>query len=153
MTLRALFSLVLSCSFFHLSAQIHSLSYAVKVNFTSGTGISNPIGIAGADFDGDGRTDLAALNVSNAFISVYKNAGSGNSINGSLLAAPVTFTCATGASEIKTAGVDGDNKPDLIVCNNQISSVSIFLNTSISGTISFAAKTDFTSGNNPIYRH
>src|ERR1019366_823085 len=45
--------------------------------------------------------------------------------------------------------IDGDGKPDLAIANWNSNSVSVFRNTSTSGTVSFAAKVDFTTGGNP----
>jgi hypothetical protein len=50
------------------------------------------------------------------------------------------------------ADIDGDGKADLIITNNNSGSISLFRNTSISGTVSFAPKIDYTvSGNNPFF--
>ena len=48
--------------------------------------------------------------------------------------------------------MDGDGKLDLVVANYFSNSVSVFRNTSTSGTItssSFIERTDFTTGNAP----
>ena len=45
---------------------------------------------------------------------------------------------------------DGDGKPDLAVSNANSATVSVFRNTSTSGTVSFAAKVDFATGPGPL---
>jgi len=58
------------------------------------------------------------------------------------------FTTGTEPSSVATGDLDGDGKPDLVVVNNGANTVSVFRNTSSSGTISpgsFAPKVDFTT--------
>ena len=45
--------------------------------------------------------------------------------------------------------LDGDGEPDLAVVNNGSNTVSVFRNTSTSGSVSFASKVDFTTGTSP----
>jgi hypothetical protein len=47
------------------------------------------------------------------------------------------------------ADIDNDGKPDIACTNSGSNSISIFRNTSVSGTISFAPKIDFPTGNDP----
>jgi len=57
----------------------------------------------------------------------------------------------TGYSPYRTtiADIDGDGKPDIAVVNYDDNSISIFRNTSNGGSVSFAAKVDFTTGSYP----
>jgi hypothetical protein len=110
----------------------------------------HPNGMAVADFDGDGKPDIAtpnnySTNGSPASISVLKNTSSIKNIsfagkhdipNGVL-----TYTIAAG-------DLNGDGKPD-IVCSSVVDqAISIFINTSTPGTISFAPKTNYPAGDN-----
>jgi len=57
----------------------------------------------------------------------------------------------TGALPFRTAtsDLDNDGKPDVIVVNQSSNSISIYKNTGIAQTISFAAKLDYNTNNKP----
>ena len=59
------------------------------------------------------------------------------------------FTTGSGAYSIAIGDADGDGKPDLAVAGRGDNTVSIFRNASTIGSVSFAAKVDFTTGSNP----
>ena len=64
----------------------------------------------------------------------------------------VDFTTGDEAYSVAIGDLDGDGKPDLAVANSNSATVSVFRNTSASGSIdlgSFAAKVDFTTGTGP----
>ncbi len=128
------------------SGSIGAGSYAAKVDFTTRT---NPFSIAIGDLDGDGKPDLAVANNGSARVSVFRNTSSIGTIDGSSFAAKVDFTTGNNPYSVAIGDLDGDGKPELAVTNTQSTSVSVFRNTSSSGTIdlsSFAAKVDFVTG-------
>ncbi|MBI3734818.1 MAG: hypothetical protein HY259_15375, partial [Chloroflexi bacterium] len=68
------------------------------------------------------------------------------------LAAKVDFTTGTTPFGVGIGDLDVDGKPDLAVTNLGSGTVSVFRNTSVSGTTdaaSFADKVDFTAGSDP----
>lgn len=118
---------------------------------------TDPAGIVTADFDGDGRSDLAVANAGSGTISVLlRQAGGGFAPEGPALAA------APGTTSLAVADFNGDTRPDLAAANFQgPSSVGqVFLrnpiggfaqegaNYPIPGAISVAAG-DFNSDSQP----
>ncbi len=131
-------------SVFRNTSSAGTISYAAKVDFTTGT---NPISVSIGDFDGDGKADLAVANYQDNTVSVFQNTGTVGSIN---YAVKVDFTTGTTPLSVAIGDLDGDGKADLAVANSSNNTISVFLNTSSVGTISYAAKLDFTTGGDPI---
>ncbi|MCA6428864.1 MAG: VCBS repeat-containing protein, partial [Cytophagales bacterium] len=65
-------------------------------------------------------------------------------------AAKVDFATGTNPASVSIGDLDGDGKADLAVANQISNTVSVFRNTGSAGTISYAAKVDFTTGSAPI---
>ncbi len=136
------------------SGSITTGSFAAKVDFATGV---RPISVAIADFDGDGKPDIAVANsdLNANSVSVLRNTASVGSITGSSFASKVDFSTGSGPFSVAIGDMDGDGKPDLVVANNNSApaTISVLHNTASSGSItssSFAAKVDFATGNNPI---
>ncbi len=128
------------------SGSITSGSFAAKVDFATGAFATS---VAIGDLDGDGKKDLAITNFNSNSVSIFRNTSSLGSITSGSFATRVDFTTGTSPNEVAISDVDGDGKPDLAVANYGNNTVSVFLNTSSSGSIttgSFAAKVDFTVG-------
>ena len=114
-----------------------TISFATKTDFTPG---SVPISVAVRDIDGDGKTDLIVSNYNAGTISVLRNISSGiGNINFAprwiMLSVP---NLTTPGRPTSTETV----KPDIAVANLSSNTVSVLLNTSTPGTLSFAAKVD-----------
>lgn len=73
----------------------------------------------------------------------------GGVINANTFGTKVDLTSGTQPFNVAVGDIDGDGKSDLVVANTGTTTVSIFRNTSTAGTISFAAKVDFTTGTAP----
>jgi parallel beta-helix repeat protein len=115
------------------------LSFATKVDTTTGLG---PTETATADFNSDGKPDVAVVNFNASTMSVFLNSGTGTFP--SAVATPAT---ATGPTSVTSGDFNGDGKPDLAVTNQTSGSISVFLNSGTSPY--FSAKTDTTTASLP----
>ena len=130
---------------------ITASSFAAKEDFFTAGG-TGPYFVAIGDLDGDGKPDLAVGNAGDNSVSVFRNTSATGSITTGSFAAKVDFTTGPNPYSVAIGDLDGDGKPELTVANNSSNSVSVFRNTSTTGSIttgSFAAKVDFTTGTNP----
>jgi FG-GAP-like repeat/Secretion system C-terminal sorting domain/IPT/TIG domain len=110
-------------------------------------GLVNVIGLARADFDGDGKTDIVAATPTSNAVYVFRNESSGA---GSIWF-PWSFGFGTGAGprKVTVADINGDGKIDIISSNQSGNTISVLRNTCTGTTISFAAKVDFTVAATP----
>jgi hypothetical protein len=115
--------------------------------FTSSqtTPLTNFVGpitqISLADIDGDGNLDLITTD-ENCNVDVFLGTGSGTFSS----TAQKTFEpvyCGTAPELFAVADFNGDSKPDIALenTNNGTPSVTVFLNTSVKGTVSFSTNT------------
>lgn len=115
-----------------------TISFAAKADFSTG---STPIRTAVADFDGDGRVDIVSVNPAGLSISVLRNTSSGpGNIS---FAAKVDFTTPTDTKGIAVGDLDGDGKTDIATSSTNGNAVSVFRNTSTSGSVTFATRLDY----------
>ena len=101
---------------------------------------STPTTVTNADFNGDGKEDLAAQNSGSNSVSVLLGNGDG------AFQTKQDFTVGSGPSAVTSADLDGDNKADLAVANWSSNNVSVLLG---NGDGTFKAKQDFTVGISP----
>ncbi len=119
-------------------------SLSSPLNVSTGSG---PTTVFASDVDGDGKPDMVSVNAYSNTLSVYRN----TSISGTLAFSPrVNFAVGSLPQMVFMGDIDGDGKPDALVPNYNSGTVSVFINISTPGTISFAAKADFTVGAGPL---
>ncbi len=115
------------------------ISLASPVSFTSAGGY----GIVVSDFDGDGLPDLASSNNEfNGIVSIHRNTSFSGIVS---FATKIDFNFGVNPRGITTGFLNDDNKPDLIVANQSGSSVSVFVNTSTPGNISFSTSLNLST--------
>ena len=92
-------------------------------------GASYPAGngarwIATADFNLDGRLDLAVANYDAATVSVFVGVGNGS------FQSQLTFPCNAQPRALAIADFNTDGKPDIVTANENGDFVTLLLNTS-----------------------
>jgi FG-GAP-like repeat/Calx-beta domain/FG-GAP repeat/HYR domain len=115
-------------------------AFNAAVSYATGV---QPIGIATADFNGDGKLDLVTANSNNngnGTVSVLLGNGNGTfGAHNDLDASPGA------ASSLAVGDLDGDGKPDIVVGKNG-STVQVFINT---GGGTFAPAVSYATGSQP----
>jgi hypothetical protein len=115
------------------------VSFTNKTDFISG---SSPAQIVNADLDLDGKKDIISCNFGSNTFSVFRNTSIVGSIN---FANKSDFSCTglgLAARECAVSDVDLDGKLDVVVLYYN-GWVSVFRNTSSSGSISFASSVNY----------
>lgn len=103
--------------------------------------------VALTDVDGDGRIDAVVGGLSGTNVSILRN----TSTHGTAAFDPaVNLTTGSAPARVVAGDVDGDVKNDLIVgYNNNGGVISVFRNTSTSGTVGFATAVNVIAGSFP----
>lgn len=114
-------------------------------NFYTGTGTAGATGVSTADFDGDGKKDIA-ININNQIFAnqdslvVFRNTSTPGTIS---LAPRVKFSVPpVGYGGMVIGDINGDGKPDIILATASLGTISIYKNTSTPGNISFAPRVE-----------
>ncbi|MEO7386035.1 MAG: FG-GAP-like repeat-containing protein, partial [Gammaproteobacteria bacterium] len=109
------------------------------VTYATGTS-SRPHSLVFADFNQDGKLDIAVANYGINNAAILLGAGNGT------FPTVATFATGTGPHSIRTADLNGDGKLDLATANDQSETASILLG---NGNGTFAARTDYAVGKVP----
>ncbi|MBC7554179.1 MAG: T9SS type A sorting domain-containing protein, partial [Taibaiella sp.] len=128
-----------------------TVTFATRTSITVGT-VSAVAAIA--DFNGDGRADIALSLPAVGVVGVLRNTSTIGSIS---FAGVVTATAGAAPSGIIAADLDGDGKADLATVNSGFTGSSYtgntataFLSTSAGAAISFGTGITLSTGSGPI---
>jgi hypothetical protein len=99
-------------SVFRNTSEPGQISFAARMNFSTGTGAHHDLNAAVGDLDGDGRLDIVVPSYDEGGVVVLRN----TSAPGLLSFAPrVDVPTMPGAHGVGIQDLDGDGKPDVVV--------------------------------------
>jgi len=117
----------------------------VDAGIAPATGVG-PNGIVIGDLDGDGKLDLAVANFQVNTASVLINTTTGGVVS---FAPKVDLVAGLAPFAISIGDLNLDTKLDLVVANQNAATVSVMLNQSVAGTVSFASTLAVTTSTSP----
>jgi hypothetical protein len=112
--------------------------FDARIDYQTGR---EPFSVFAADFNGDGKPDLAVANYADNTVSILMNNGDGT------FSTAVDYGVGSGPWCVYAADFDGDGRPDLAVANSFSNTISILKN---NGNGTFASAVNYGVGNNPI---
>lgn len=110
--------------------------------FSVGPDLTNATSITAADFDHDGKVDLAISSITGAAVGVFKGLG-----NGSFNLTPLVKIVGQSPKSILAVDLNKDTWSDLVVLNSADNTMSVFMNNQVGG---FGNENIFVTGTNPI---
>ncbi len=119
---------------FENNGALDPLTFGDRANLTSGSGASD---IVAADFDGDGRSDIASLNRGNNTLSLFHNLSIARGISSGVFATRLDLPTRLAPADLVVADIDGDGLLDAVTIDSGSSGVSIFHNASVVGSLAF----------------
>ena len=133
--------------FVNASTGIGDIDFESKSDFTL-VNYTNDIKLA--DFDGDGKLDVAAVTEDDAFNAYLEVARNTTSAPGSVsFTNDVNITLDGYSWTLDVTDFNGDGKIDIVVMDADNGVVSVYENSSTVGAISFEDDVDFTIGADP----
>jgi len=124
-------------AFFNVVRPVASIYLSTPTTFATGL---NPTSVATADFNGDGKLDLAAANNGSSTVSVLLGNGDGT------FQPHVDYPTGVNPVTVAVGDFNGDGKLDLAISNSSGNTVSILLG---NGDGTFQSRVDFGTGVGP----
>jgi hypothetical protein len=132
--------LIMAAASFSSVAQAQIYPYG-RADFQSGNNNNNTPIVIVADFNGDGRPDVAVSDSYNNWISILLGTSNGGFV------AKSTYATGANPTALVAADFNGDKKLDLAVVNANSGTISILLG---NGDGTFQSRTDYPVGDNPV---
>lgn len=125
--------------FRNISSGVGNINFATPQHFDTGLA---PFGAVSADFDGDGKIDVATTNNNGNSISVLRNT---SSAIGTITFASRAWDFGSGISPYNLALGDfnSDGKTDVVTVNQKGENVSVLINAGVAGNLDFVARKDY----------
>jgi len=101
-------------------------SFAPRLDFDTGDWTHV---MAIADFNGDGKPDIAVVGEIPSTMSVFQNISTGGLLTANSLAARVDFGTGWNPWGVSAGDLNGDGRPDIAFCNDYDSTLEIYQNT------------------------
>ena len=119
-----------------------TVSFEFRKEF--GTGGRNPVSVAAADFDGDGKADLSVPNQQTNNVSVLRNRTYGSTLSFESRTEVGLSGTTPDPYGIAMGDLDNDGRPDIVTANRTSRNITAFRNTGIqSKPARFAPGTNF----------
>ena len=135
-----------SISVYRNTSTAGSLSFAGRVDYSIG---GTPIDLGVADFDLDGRPDIAVVSQSTNSVKILRNLSADGSINSSSFGTQLSLTTGTVPYKIHVGDLDNDNKADIAVTNYSSNSISVYHNASGIASMAFSSAITISTGTAP----
>ncbi len=115
-------------------------TFGAKTDFPTG---AKPVGIVTADFNRDGKPDIATSDFDASKVSVLLGNGNGT------FGAKTDFDTGTGPAGIAVGDLNSDRRPDLVIANTGVgtNTISVLVG---NGDGTFKPKTDLATGDTPV---
>ncbi len=125
-----------------VKGQLSTNSFAAPVSFTGG---DEPVAVAVADLDADGRPEIIVVNSLSTNLAIFPNRGIVGTITTQSFASAVKLPLDWTSPGLAISDLDGDGRPDIVTAGQ--AKVSIYRSIFTNGTItanSFAGRVDLS---------